>query len=647
MFIFAVLGRKAFGANDPVFFGSVPLSGLTLFRVATLASWSPLYQTEYYGCEAFSNGLYSRNNTDGVPYDSLEYFHTRAGQFPHFHCYSPEVSPILSRAYFFMYSVITANVVLSLFISVITVGMFSAIEDIGVMNQRARMRGTTTEGLRSTLHKKLQDPGSYLARLLHDAFGEDLMDLHMPHPKRRVTHGGSSGLNAIQDVAGNVIHDVEAVVGNVYNKVLTDLKAGAGFINIDMGGFARVSRAAKRVVESTPFWYAVVSAILIVGASAALQADNIGDSAMLEMVDLICLVLFTLELLLKLLSYGWHPTEFFLDHWNTFDLVIVVLSYVAILLPDIPGASSVNFVRLLRVFKLAEQVESLKAVFVALIDALQSVSYVICLILLTNYVFGIIGIFMFRHNDPQHWHSIGAAMMAVWQVRGMSTHMMYINSLTHPVWQVETLDGWEDMMYINMYGCDRYGYSDLHGMRTTGENCTHPVAHGWAAAVFFVILVVLGALVLPTVLIGVISIAFDKSNGHITREQSIASAVAAVADVANEWASKSKDDRVVKRLAELGRDGVWLSQHVMLKQRQLFNALDSDGSGELSGTEILPLMEHFCNVYFRSSHVTHDHCLKMFQLIDNGDEQVSFASRGVVAVALAAVCSALTCTPPP
>ena len=57
------------------------------------------------------------------------------------------------------------------------------------------------------------------------------------------------------------------------------------------------------------------------------------------------------------------------------------------------------------------------------------------------FIFAAVGMTCFRYNDPQHFHSVSAAMMSVWQI--------------------ETLDEWEELMQTNMYGCDASRGKDI------------------------------------------------------------------------------------------------------------------------------------------------------------------------------------------
>jgi hypothetical protein len=64
-------------------------------------------------------------------------------------------------------------------------------------------------------------------------------------------------------------------------------------------------------------------------------------------------------------------------------------------------------------------------------------------------------------------------------------------------------------MYIAMYGCD--GYPAGYPFTTRGVACTDPVASGWLGAFLLLFIIIFGAYVLPTVLIGIVAISFDEA----------------------------------------------------------------------------------------------------------------------------------------
>ena len=53
IYVYAVIGTFAFGANDPMHFGRLHLSVLSLFQVLTLEGWADIMLTNIYGCDSY------------------------------------------------------------------------------------------------------------------------------------------------------------------------------------------------------------------------------------------------------------------------------------------------------------------------------------------------------------------------------------------------------------------------------------------------------------------------------------------------------------------------------------------------------------------------------------------------------------------
>ena len=167
VYMFSVLGVTLFGRNDPVHFKSVMIGMLTLFRCATLAGWAEVYFINYYGCDVYTGGIYAtmmENNTNA----DLADFSTSAGTFPQFLCVDQAPYPVTITWFMFLYSIITAFVVISLFVGVITMGMFDAIE---VEKQISISDNYNKELAAKT--RTLTDPSqnSFLKHRLDQAFG--------------------------------------------------------------------------------------------------------------------------------------------------------------------------------------------------------------------------------------------------------------------------------------------------------------------------------------------------------------------------------------------------------------------------------------------------------------------------------------------
>lgn len=74
--------------------------------------------------------------------------------------------------------------------------------------------------------------------------------------------------------------------------------------------------------------------------------------------------------------------------------------------------------------------------------------------------------------------------------------------------------------YINIYGCDKWAYTygrffgKIAVAKNDNANCNHPEAHGWIAVLFFVSFIVLGAQVLMTLFIGIVSTSMEEAKAH-------------------------------------------------------------------------------------------------------------------------------------
>ena len=79
------MGVYSFRENDPVHFGNLAVTMLTLFRCATLEDWSDVMYINMFGCNGYDSGLYSKA-------DSLTAFNTGFGIFNNYDCYAPSVS---------------------------------------------------------------------------------------------------------------------------------------------------------------------------------------------------------------------------------------------------------------------------------------------------------------------------------------------------------------------------------------------------------------------------------------------------------------------------------------------------------------------------------------------------------------------------
>ena len=131
----------------------------------------------------------------------------------------------------------------------------------------------------------------------------------------------------------------------------------------------------------------------------------------------------------------------------------------------VPTAGPIKVLRLLRLFRLLKMIRNFPELAVmvsALIVGMSSMWFIGVMLVLVFYLFGILGVMLFAKNDPAHFGRLHNAMLSLFRIA--------------------TGEDWTDIMYINMYGCDKYGYS-ASWMKPL---CTepYPLNHGtyWLSA---------------------------------------------------------------------------------------------------------------------------------------------------------------------
>jgi voltage-gated sodium channel len=265
------------------------------------------------------------------------------------------------------------------------------------------------------------------------------------------------------------------------------------------GVYLRWAALNKKLVTSGAFTSFMTSVIMVASINVGLQTDwrimrHEEWYNGLELLDAVILYIFTLEIVMKMWAEGFTPLKFFDDSWNDFDFLIVAGSYV-------PGAGSsvtmLRLLRLLRVLKLVKRLPQLAVIINALLNGMVSIAYVGLVLVLFFYVFAIVAMLLFAQNDPWHFGSL---------------HMSFFS-----LFQAATLDDWSILMYVSAYGCDKFAgiFEDFP------EQCTDPSASGLVAVFFFLIFILIGAQVLLSLFIGVISTSMDEAQEAQGAEQGL------------------------------------------------------------------------------------------------------------------------------
>ena len=245
----------------------------------------------------------------------------------------------------------------------------------------------------------------------------------------------------------------------------------------------------------------IIGTILLTGVVVGAQTykDFAEENAtVLNFLDQTILVIFTIEALIKILAEGHRPFNYFKNPWNVFDFAIVAACLLEPFL-HLGGAflPILRLARILRVLRLITAIPKLQLLVTCLLKSLPSMFYVSILLFLLFYVYGAMAVFLFGENDPIHFRNLQTSILSLFRV--------------------VTLEDWTDVMYINMYGSNAYGYSADDLSKWNPASSQSPLG----AAIFFVSFVLIGTMIVLNLVIGVIMNSMDESNEEISIKQEI------------------------------------------------------------------------------------------------------------------------------
>eukprot|EP01047_Picozoa_sp_COSAG01_P027939 COSAG01_NODE_1861_length_9039_cov_6.964094_10_plen_728_part_00 len=476
-YLFAVVSIMMFKTNDHVHFEDMDTAMITLFRMSTMEDWTDVMYINMLGCDKYGYGSYCYNR-DCSSGDCDACSTT---------CLTPEPWGYLAAIFFSAFIVISGYVVMSLFIGVITTSMAVETDKHTQMKRagkqelaKARFRHELEDRRAKGIVKRPSDE-------LPDEKDED--EEHVVHP------------NAIIDQ------------------------------------YLQLGEHCSRIVETDWFGMCITGCIIVAAALIGAQTYPEMDkySTTMDALDAVILVIFGLEIMLKLCAAQLKPWTFFYSRWNSFDFAVVTVC----LMPFGSDMVAVlRLLRLLRVLKLFKALPQLQIILSGLAQGMSSIGYIALLLILMFYVMGIVAIMFFRVNDPVHFGNLQVTFVTLFRCA--------------------TFEDWTDVMYIAMYGCKMWSFGQLD------VRCENSESYGLLAACFFLSFILFSALIMLNLVIGSICSSMSDAQEAF--------------DVRNE--RQMQIERVVQKTRLRGRDyGLkGISYQVIDQWVQVFNEMDSASS---------------------------------------------------------------------
>lgn len=178
----------------------------------------------------------------------------------------------------------------------------------------------------------------------------------------------------------------------------------------------------EKIVKSQIFEKIIVITILINAVSLGLDTvsfENILYTKITNLVNSICMAIFVLELLLKLIVF---KNNFFKDAWNNFDFLIIAISFI----PSIGPFSVIRALRVLRIAKIIRVNKAFAQVIDGLFRAIPGLGAVTGVIGLVFYIGAVMATHLFGRNFPDWFGTVGESSYSLFQIMTLESWSMGI-----------------------------------------------------------------------------------------------------------------------------------------------------------------------------------------------------------------------------
>jgi voltage-gated sodium channel len=181
-----------------------------------------------------------------------------------------------------------------------------------------------------------------------------------------------------------------------------------------------------RLVYSSPFEFFIAFVILVNATSLAiLTLPDLEASVReaCEQIDLICFAIYGTELVLRIISYGRRPQDFFKEGWNIFDFIVIAIS------PIFAGQTVVlRLLRLLRLFRIFRFLPEVRVLTTSIVRSLPPLMSLAVLIFVALFMYGMVGHYLFGDSDTENWGSITRAMTSLFILLTLENFPNYLEA---------------------------------------------------------------------------------------------------------------------------------------------------------------------------------------------------------------------------
>ena len=190
-------------------------------------------------------------------------------------------------------------------------------------------------------------------------------------------------------------------------------------------------RLAHRIVYARKFEYFLV--LLIVGTfilNGVATSDVLLEQYIIwiGLFAILMLLVLVLEVLLKILAVAPRIDRYFREPWNVFDFLVIVsiIGGIAVFEFAADFALLIIVVRLLRLLQGLTTIKAMRLIISTMFRAIPEMAHILVLLCIVIYLYAVYGHSLLKEHDPEHWGTLGNAILSLFQVL--------------------TMDGWSEIM---------------------------------------------------------------------------------------------------------------------------------------------------------------------------------------------------------
>jgi voltage-gated sodium channel len=248
----------------------------------------------------------------------------------------------------------------------------------------------------------------------------------------------------------------------------------------------------KHITRSVAFGRFIISLIILSGFLVGLETyPQFGDGTLwgetVQLIQNIILAVFFLEILMKIIACGNKPLAFFMEPWNVFDCVILLICVLPL---NMHSAAVVRMARILRALRMITVLPRLRLLVSALLKSIPSLGYIGVLLGLHFYIYSVIGTVSFGSNDPVRFGSL--------------------HSTAFTLFQVLTLEGWNDVRDTQVLGSD-VAYDDSWKELPIAVERRVSEPQPYASQLYFISFILLGTMIMLNLFTGVIITSMEEA----------------------------------------------------------------------------------------------------------------------------------------